>query len=52
MNVLWMGVILATILLGMTGCGTVADEASNDGSKPWNSPEGYQNGALPSGLFH
>lgn len=40
---LWLA--LLAVALGGFGCGT--DEPDNASSKPWNSPEGYQNGALP-----
>ena len=42
---LWICLALLGMTLGLTGCGT--DEPENTSSKPWNSPEGYQNGGLP-----
>ena len=43
-------VLLCLALLGVGlggfGCGT--EDEQNTSSKPWNSPEGYQNGGLPS----
>jgi hypothetical protein len=37
---------LLGVVLGGFGCGT--EDEQNTSSKPWNSPEGYQNGGLPS----
>jgi hypothetical protein len=38
---------LAILVVGFGGFGCATDEPDNVSSKPWNSPEGYQNGALP-----
>jgi hypothetical protein len=38
---------LALLTIGLGGFGCATDEPDNASSKPWNSPEGYQNGALP-----
>jgi hypothetical protein len=38
---------LALLAVGLGGFGCATDEPDNASSKPWNSPEGYQNGALP-----
>jgi hypothetical protein len=45
----WLFVVLVTVGLGGFGCAT--DEPDNASSKPWNSPEGWQNGNLPSNLY-
>jgi hypothetical protein len=47
----WLGLVLLTIAVGGSGCGTTADEPDNASSKPWDSPEGWQNGMLPSTMF-
>ncbi len=39
-------VLFALILLGASGCGT----PNNDSVRPWNSPEGWENG-IPSGMY-
>ncbi len=43
---LWLVVLLLAVGWGGFGCAT-ADEPENASSKPWNSPEGWQNGSLP-----
>jgi hypothetical protein len=45
---LWLA-LLAAIGLGLAGCAT--EESSNDSTRPWNSPEGWQNGSLPAGMM-
>jgi hypothetical protein len=47
----WLWLALALVAAGGFGCGTPGDEPANASAKPWNSPEGYQNGNLPSGMF-
>jgi hypothetical protein len=42
-------VLLAAIGLGLAGCAT--EESSNESTRPWNSPEGWQNGSLPAGMI-
>jgi hypothetical protein len=42
--------LMAVGLVG-SGCGTPGDEAANQSHKPWNTPEGYDNGNLPSTMF-
>jgi hypothetical protein len=50
-NRLWLVLLLVVVSLGAYGCSTTNDEPENVSSKPWNSPEGYQNGMLPSSMF-
>ena len=38
--------LLAGTALALAGC--AGPEAQNDSPRPWNSPEGWQNGSLPS----
>jgi len=47
----WLLLALSLVGLGGYGCASTGDEPENLSSKPWNSPEGYQNGNLPSGMF-
>ena len=47
---LWLVLALLAVGLGGFGCASTGDEPENVSSKPWNSPEGWQNGALPSNL--
>jgi len=42
-----IGLWLALLAIGWGCLGCATDEPDNASSKPWNSPEGYQNGALP-----
>lgn len=44
----WLVLVLLGVGLGGFGCATPGDEPENASSKPWNSPEGWQNGNLPS----
>jgi hypothetical protein len=46
---IWLFVALVVVGLCAAGCAT--DEPDNLSSKPWNSPEGWQNGNLPSNLY-
>jgi hypothetical protein len=46
---LWLALLIAVIGLGATGCATT--EPDNMSSRPWNSPEGWQNGGLPGGML-
>ena len=48
---IWLVLALSVVALGGFGCGTTGSDPDNASSKPWNSPEGYQNGNLPSGMF-
>jgi hypothetical protein len=41
-------ILLASLALGMAGCGTV--EPENTTSRPWNSPQGWEGNALPSSM--
>jgi len=50
-NLLLLGMLLAVVALGGYGCATTDDEPDNVSSKPWDSPEGWQNGMLPSTMF-
>lgn len=45
-----LGLLLSSVALSGIGCASTGDEPENASSKPWNSPEGWQNGALPSML--
>jgi len=36
--------VLAGAVLGCAGCAT---EPENESTRPWNTPEGWQNGAFP-----
>lgn len=38
--------LLASLALGSVGCSSV--EPENTSSRPWNEPQGWENGALPS----
>jgi hypothetical protein len=40
--------LLASLLLGMTGCSTT--ESENLSARPWNSPQGWETGFLPSSI--
>ena len=44
----WLALLLGVIGLGIAGCAT--EESENDSTRPWASPEGYQNGNLPSSM--
>ncbi|HWF20032.1 MAG TPA: hypothetical protein VG754_12235 [Verrucomicrobiae bacterium] len=46
----WLVLVLLGVGLGGFGCASTGDEPENVSSKPWNSPEGWQNGNLPSML--
>jgi hypothetical protein len=41
----WAALLLAVIGAGLVGCAT--EESANDSPRPWNTPEGWQNGSLP-----
>lgn len=47
-NRFWLVLVLLGVGLGCFGCASTGDEPENASSKPWNSPEGWQNGSLPS----
>jgi hypothetical protein len=50
---LWLVLAILAVAVGGSGCATTnGDEPDNASSKPWNSPEGWQNGNLPSNMFH
>jgi len=40
--------VLFLAVLGLAGCSTT--ESDNASVRPWNSPNGFENGALPSGM--
>jgi hypothetical protein len=40
--------VLTSLLLGITGCSTT--ESENLSARPWNSPQGWETGALPSSM--
>ena len=44
----WLVLVLLGVGLGGFGCATNGADTENVSSKPWNSPEGWQNGSLPS----
>jgi len=48
---IWICLGLLGIVFGFSGCGAEDDDAQNTSAKPWNSPEGYQNGMLPSTMM-
>lgn len=39
---------LASLTLGLAGCSTTDSE--NLSARPWNSPRGWETGALPSSM--
>jgi hypothetical protein len=41
--------ILTGVTLVMSGCATT-DEAENASARPWNSPQGWETGGLPSSM--
>jgi hypothetical protein len=42
--------VLLLVALGLGCVGCASTEPENMSSRPWNSPEGWQNGALPGTL--
>lgn len=40
--------LLASLALGVIGCSTT--ESENLSSRPWNAPQGWETGALPSSM--
>jgi len=44
----WLSLLLLAVGLGCSGCETT--DAENTSARPWNSPEGWQNGNLPSAM--
>ena len=40
---------LVFLAMGLAGCAT-SDQSENVSARPWNSPKGWENGALPSVL--
>ena len=40
--------LTASVVLGATGCKTT--ESENTSSRPWNQPQGWENG-IPGGMF-
>jgi len=40
--------LLATLVLGAAGCAST--EPDNASVRPWNSPKGWETGALPSSM--
>jgi len=47
----WLVLLLLGVGVGAFGCASTGDEPGNESSKPWNSPEGWQNGSLPGGMM-
>jgi hypothetical protein len=45
---LQLALLLAMIGLGCAGCAST--DAENTSARPWNSPEGWQYGTLPSSM--
>jgi F0F1-type ATP synthase assembly protein I len=39
-------ILLLAIGFGAAACSTTNDEPDNESVKPWNSPEGWQNGQM------
>lgn len=44
----WAGALLLLVWLG-AGC--AAPDADNRSARPWNSPEGWEHGAIPSSMM-
>jgi hypothetical protein len=40
--------LLLIVGLGCAGCGSI--DADNTSARPWNSPDGWQNGSIPSSM--
>jgi hypothetical protein len=38
------------MIAGITGCATT-NEGENASDRPWNSPQGWETGGLPSSMF-
>jgi hypothetical protein len=45
---LFLFLLLTLAAWGGVGCSST--ESANESSRPWNSPEGWENGSLPLGL--
>ncbi|MFO1478397.1 MAG: hypothetical protein U1F98_17330 [Verrucomicrobiota bacterium] len=43
-----LALLLGICALGLAGCSTT--ESDNASSRPWNSPQGWENGALPASM--
>ncbi len=43
-----LGILCALVLLGASGCAST--EPENASVRPWNSPNGWENG-IPSGMY-
>jgi hypothetical protein len=46
---LCLSLLLLVVGLGCVGCDTM--DADNTSARPWNSPDGWQNGSIPSGMM-
>jgi hypothetical protein len=46
----WLWLLLALTVVGFGAVGCSSTEPDNLSSRPWNSPEGWQNGSLPMGM--
>jgi hypothetical protein len=44
----WLVLLLAVVGLEVAGCSST--ESDNMSSRPWNTPEGWQNGGLPANM--
>ncbi len=40
--------LLALVIAGASGC--ASQEAGNDSVRPWNAPQGWENG-IPTGMY-
>ena len=47
LNLRHFALILLLAWIAVAGFGCSTEEPDNASSKPWNSPEGWQNGSLP-----
>jgi hypothetical protein len=47
-NSRWL--LLLLLAVGAMACGCATTESENTSERPWNAPQGWENG-LPSGMF-
>ncbi len=48
MHRIWLALVLLVVGLGCAGCDTM--DSDNTSARPWNSPDNWQNGNLPSSM--
>lgn len=41
----WWVLLLLVVAMGWVGSGCSSEDAENTSARPWNSPEGWQNGS-------